>query len=193
LKWISIWFSVIWWTPKNSYLSEGERVDSVLGGNLETDVGASLGVPDSLGTGLDLWVDLVVVGSGEDAQVVRSNDGGGVEWLRVTNAERVSGDSSLLDIITSLSTNEETIMSDDSVQVGSWAFEEIKESAGVEVWLLEVEVELDSLGLGAWEEVAQNLSLEALGNVVCKLNLGLEDVGGVPALGNGHACAVIEY
>lgn len=66
-------------------LGEGQGVDAVLGGDLKADVGAALGVPDGLGTGLDLGVDLVVVRGGEDAQVVGSDDGGGVKGLLVSN------------------------------------------------------------------------------------------------------------
>lgn len=51
-------------------LGEGDGVDAVLGSNLKADGVASLGVPGGLGTGLNLGVDLVVVRSGKDAQVV---------------------------------------------------------------------------------------------------------------------------
>lgn len=173
-------------------LGEGQWINAVLGGNLKTDVGAGLGVPDSLGTSLNLGVNLVVVGGGEDAQVVGGNDGGGVKWLLVTDTEGVASDGGLLDIVTGLSSDEETIMSNDGVNGGGWTLQEIEESAGVEVWLLEVQVELDALGLGGWEERAENLSLESLGDGVVELELGLQSVGGVPGLGDSGSC-VSEY
>ena len=172
-------------------LGEGERVNAVLGGNLKTDIVAALRVPDGLGASLDLGVDLVVVRGGEDAQVVRGNDGGGVQWLGIADTERVAGDSRLLDVVAGLGTDEEAIVADDGVEVGGWALQEVEESAGVEVWLLEVQVELDALGLGGWEEGAENLSLEALGNGVGELELGLESVGRVPGLGDSGACDAI--
>lgn len=45
----------------DTHLGEGDRVDAVLAGDLETNVVAGLRVPGSLGTGLNLGVDLVVV------------------------------------------------------------------------------------------------------------------------------------
>lgn len=174
-------------------LGEGERVDAVLGGDLETDVGAALGVPDSLGTGLDLRVDLVVVGGGEDAQVARGDDGGGVERLLVADTERVAGDGGLLDVVAGLGTDEEAVVADDGIEVRGWAVQEVEEGTGVEVWLLEVQVELDALGLGGGEEAAQDLGLEALGDVVVELDLGLEGVGSVPGLGDGQACASVDH
>lgn len=173
-------------------LGEGQWINAILGGDLETDVGTGLGVPDSLGTGLNLGVDLVVVGSGEDGQVVGGDDGSSVEWLLVSNTEGVAGDGGLLNVVTGLSSDKEAIMANDSVNGGGWALEEIEESAGVEVWLLEVEVELDALGLGGWEEGAENLSLEALCDGVVELELGLQGVGGVPGLGDGGSC-MAEY
>jgi len=174
-------------------LGEGERVDAVLGGDLEADVGAALGVPDGLGTGLDLRVDLVVVGGGEDAEVARGNDGGGVEGLLVADTEGVAGDGGLLDVVTGLGADEETVVADDGVEVRGWAVQEVEEGTGVEVGLLEVQVELDALGLGGGEEVAQDLGLEALGDVVVELDLGLEGVGSVPGLGDGQACASVDH
>lgn len=174
-------------------LSEGNWVKSVLGGNLKTNIVAALGVPDSLGTSLDLGVDLVVVRSGEDAQVAVSSDGSGVLSSIVSNGSGVLGDSSLLDVIASLGTSEETIVTNDGVDVGGWALEKIEESTSVEVWLLEVEVDLSRLGLGAWEEATEELSLEALGNAVLDLDLGIKSVGGVPDLCKRDAWTSIEY
>lgn len=135
----------------------------------------------------------MVVGSGEDGQVVGGDDRSSVEWLLVSEAERVAGDGGLLDVVTGLSSDKEAVVANDSVNGGGWALEEVEESAGVEVWLLEVEVELDALGLGGWEEGAENLSLESLSNGVVELELGLQGVGGVPGLGDGGSCMVEDH
>jgi hypothetical protein len=57
----------------------------------------------------------------------------------------------------------------------------------VHIGLLEVEVELSTLGLLGREVLGQDLSLETLGNVVVELELGVEGVGGGPCLGEGEA------
>ena len=50
----------------------------------------------------------------------------------------------------------------------------------MEVGLLEVQVDLGTFCGGGWEEVAQDLGLEALGDAIVELELGVEGVDGVP-------------
>lgn len=175
----------------SAYLGEGSGVDEVLGGDLETDVAAALGVPDSLGTGLDLRVDAVVVGGGKDAHVVGCRDGGAVDGVLVTNGGRVAGDGGLLDIVASLATNNKTLVANDGVDIGGGALEQIKEGAEVECGLLEVGVELCAVGAGVGLEGGQDLGLEALGDVLVELELGVEGVEGGPGQGAGNACVAV--
>lgn len=169
-------------------LGERDGVDAVLGGNLEADSVASLGVPGGLGTSLNLGVDLVVVRGGKDAQVVSGSDSGAVLGSGVTDGSAVAGDGGLLDIVASRGTSEETLVADNGVDVGLGTLEEVEEGTAVEAGLLEVEVELGTLGSSGGEEVEETLELEALGEGVVDLNLGVEGVGGVPGLGKGKTC-----
>ena len=168
-------------------LDERDGVKAVLAGDLEADVVAALGVPGGLGTGLDLAVDLVVVAGSEDAEVVGSSDGRGVGRGGEADGSAVAGDGGLLDVVASLGTGEEALVADDGVDVGGGALQEVEVSTAVEAGLLEVEVELGATGLGGGEEAEDTLGLEALGEVVGELNLGLERVGRVPSLGEGEA------
>lgn len=89
-------------------------------------------------------------------------------------------------------------MADDGVDVGGRTLEEVEESAAVEVALLEGEVELGALlggGLlaGGGQEGEDTLSLQALGEAVGKLDLGVKGGSGVPCLGEGQACAMVEH
>lgn len=172
---------------RSTNLDEGDRVKAVLAGDLEADVVAALGVPGGLGTGLDLAVDLVVVAGSEDAEVVGGGDGRGVGRGGEADGSAVAGDGGLLDVVASLGTGEEALVADDGVDVGSGALQEVEVGAAVEAGLLEVEVELGATGLGGGEEAEDTLGLEALGEVVGELNLGLERVGRVPSLGEGEA------
>lgn len=169
-------------------LRKGDRVDAVLGGNLEADGVAGLGVPGGLGTGLDLGVDLVVVRGSEDAQVVSGGDGSAVLGSGVADGGAVGGDGSLVDIVAGRGTGEEALMADDGVNVGSGSLEEVEEGAAVEAGLLEVQVEAGTLGSGSRQEVEETLKLQALGEGVVDLKLGVKDVGGVPGLGEGETC-----
>jgi len=88
-------------------------VEVSLGSDFETDVGSSrLGVPDSLGTSLNILGDLVVVGSGEDGEVGETVNGDGVRRSCVSETESVSGDGTSGDGVGGLGTEEETVTTD---------------------------------------------------------------------------------
>lgn len=130
----------------------------------------------------------MVVGSGEDAQVVGGGDGGAVLGGDVADGGAVAGQGGLVDIVAGAGTGQEALVADDGVDVGGGALEEVEEGAAVEAGLLEEQVELGALGGGGGQEVEETLELEALGEGVADLNLGVEGVGGVPGLGQGEAC-----
>lgn len=178
-------------THETTNLGEGDGVDAVLAGNLETDSVAGLGVPGGLGTSLNLAVDLVVVRGSEDAEVIRGSDGGTVLGGGVANGGAVGSQGSLVDVVAGATTGHEALVADDGVDVGGGALQEVEEGTAVEAGLLEVEVELGTLGVSGREEVEETLELEALGEGVVDLELGVESVGGVPGLGEGQACARI--
>ena len=152
-----------------------------------------MGVPSCLCTCLYFRVDLVVIRRGEDAQVVGGRDGCAVFGNTVADGSRVSGDRSLLHIIPGFSAYEETLVSQHSVDVGGWPFQEVEESTGLEVGLLEIKIELSTFGLRAWEELREELRLQTLGELVIQLNLSVQNVGGRPYLREGQACASIEH
>ena len=180
--------SCLLWIPAATNLDERDGVDAVLGGNLEADSAAgSLGVPLSLGTGLNQRVDLVVVGSGEDAALVGGGDGGGVGGVGETDGGGECGDVGVLDVEAGRGTSQEALVADDGVNVGGGALEQVEEAAEVELGLLEVQVELGALLLRLGQEGEGTLKLQALGEVVGGLDLGVEGVEGVPRLGDGDA------
>lgn len=129
----------------------------------------------------------MVVAGREQRQVVAGGDGSRVLGNAVADGSGVLGDGGLVDIVATLSTDEEALVAEDSVEVGGGAVQEVEEGAGVQVGLLEVEVELGTLGLLGGLVLGQDLSLEALGDVVVQLKLGVQSVGGGPSLGEGEA------
>lgn len=171
-----------------TYLGEGDGVDAVLGGNLEANsVGRRLGVPRSLGTSLNNRVHLVVVRGSKNGALVGGSDGGGPGGLLEADSGGKGGDAGLLDVVASSGTGQEALVADNGVDVGGGALEQVGEGAEVELGLLEVQVELGALLLRLGQEGEGTLQLEALGDVVGSLNLGLEGVQGVPRLGDGEA------
>lgn len=176
-------------------LGLGERVGikSVLGTDLETDTlgGSSLGVPGGLGTDLSDGVDSVVVGSGENGQRVGGQDGGGVDGGGVTNGSGVLGHLGVRDVVANLGTGNETIVAKSGIGGDGGALEEIKESSSLERGLLEEERELSVLGTGRGDERSGELTLKTLSKSLVDLNLGVENVGGGPALGDGDTVGLV--
>lgn len=127
----------------------------------------------------------MVVASSENAQVVSGSDSSGVGRLRVSSSQSVSRNGSLSNIVSTLSSNNETLMADSGIESGDGSFEQIGEETGVNGWLLVGEVELGAEGRFRREVVCKDFGLEAIGNSVLKLDLGVEDVGGSPCLGQG--------
>lgn len=169
-------------------LDERGGVNAVLGRNLETDVVAGgLRVPRGLGTGLDHGVHLVVVRGGEDTALVGGGDGRSPGGLLIADGSGEGGDAGLLDVVAGGGTSQETLVANDGVHVGGRALEQVGEGAEVELGLLEVDIDLGALLLALREQGEGTLKLEALGEVVGGLDLGLEGVQGVPRLGDGEA------
>lgn len=129
----------------------------------------------------------MVVAGGEQRQVVAGSDGSRVLGNAVADSSRVLGDGSLLHIVATLGTDEEAFVAKNGIKVGGRAVEEVEEGTGMNIGLLEVEVELGTLGVHGGEVVGADLSLKTLGNVVVKLKLGVQSVGSAPCLGESEA------
>jgi len=174
-------------------LDEGGVVKVGLGSDFEGDTtGGGLGVVDSLGTSLDVLANSVVVRSGEGGQVSETVEGDGVVGSGVTESTSVSGDGTGGDIVRCLGTNKETISANNSVGSEGGALEEVDGSPGVEGRLL-VDGSKDSrlLGLGGVKSSSE-VQLQSLGDLVLQLDLGSEEVGGGPSLGEGQAVLEVD-
>ena len=176
----------------DTYLSEGSRVELVLGRDLETDVVARLGVPDGTSTGLNSGVDALVVRSSENAEGVGGSDGGVVERGGVSDSGGVLGDGSLLHVVADLTTNNHALVAHDGIGDGanSASSRVVDKSAAVEAGLLEVKVDFLALVAGSGAEIGEDLSLQAAGESVVELDLGSKHVGSVPRLSDADACVV---
>lgn len=63
----------------------------------------------------------------------------------------------------------------------------------MEVGLLEVQVGLGAVRLGLGHVVSDQLGLQALGELVVEFDLGVQDIGRGPSLGEGQACASVKH
>lgn len=171
------------------YLSERKRIDLVLAGKLNTNSRSSLGIPSSLSPSFNSRVNLLVIRSSEDIQAVGSSDGSSVVESLVSKSSRVLGDSSLLDIITNLTTNHETLMAQNGITARNDLARrlEVEESAAMEVSLLEVEIQLLALVSDGRVEVSQKLALQSGSESVVEFDLRVEKVGGIPRLSYADA------
>lgn len=129
----------------------------------------------------------MVVRGGKDAALVGGGDGSRPGGRLVAHGSGEGGDAGLLDVVAGRATDDVAFVADDGVDVGGGALEQVGEGADVELGLLEVDVDLGALLAGLGQEGEGTLELEALGEVVGVLNLGLERVQGVPRLGDGEA------
>ena len=172
-------------------LDKGRSVQSVLGGEFNVDLVRLNRVPGGLGTNFNEGRHLVVVGSVEDSQVRRSGSGKSVVEGTVTNTERVLVDLSRGNVVTQFGTGGETVVSHNQVSGGNGALEQVKEQSRVNGRLLVEEVKL-----GGSSTVGDNrgvqFTLEAGGQQFRQFNLGAQDVGVVPRLGEGQASGLVD-
>lgn len=186
--------------PRKNYLR--------LGTNFESNTrSGSLGVIDSLGTSLNIRADAVVVAGGEGVQVVETVEGDGVFRSVVTKGSRVTGDLAFSKVVGSLSSDEEAITTENSVsskgrtlQSSKLAsefiiellmkvsyLENINDSTSMETRLLVNSVEKCRLLVLLRKQRGIQVELETLRNLILELNLGFQDVGGCPTLGEDKA------
>ena len=174
-------------------LDEGGVVEVRLCADLEVDVGwARLCVVDSLSASLDVAGDSVVVGRSEDVQVVETVEGDGVLRGRVADGGSVSADLAVLNRVRSLSTGEQAVLADDAVEGEGRALEDVEEGAAVEAWLLVDGACERRLTAALREKRGLDVELQALCDVVLQLELGLEDVGRGPRLGEDDALGCVD-
>lgn len=174
----------------NLGLDEGRRVQLVLGGELDVDTGGLDRVPGGLGTSLNKRRNLVVVGSSENRQVRGGGDTNRVQWVGVTDTNGVLVDLGGGNVVTQLSTGGETVVSHSQVSSGNRALEQVKEQTGVDSRLLVEEVELGVLG-AVRDNRGVQLTLQTGGQQLGELDLGAQDVGVVPTLGQSKTGGLV--
>jgi len=159
-----------------------------LGSDLEGDtVEGRLGVVDSLGTGLNVLGDLVVVAGGEGGEVSETVDGDGVLRGGEADGTGVSGDSTGGDVVGSLGTDEETVTTENGVGGEGGALEKVDNGTGVEGRLLVDGSKDGRLARLGRVQGGSEVELESLGDKVLELDLSSENVGGGPGLETGSA------
>lgn len=177
-----------------AYLGEAERVKLILGGDLEAAGLAVLDVVGGLCADLDGTVDLLVVAGGDDGQILAADDGGAVARGLIAETEGVAGDGGLLDVVACLTADQETLVAgneiDDSVDVVV-GHAMVDEDARMDHGVLVGDGELlgGRVGLARVPQVL-DVNLGAGGDEIGKLDLGIEQRGGGPGLGDGDACRV---
>lgn len=178
----------------NLGLDESRGVQNVLDSGLNTDgltsSSVSLRVPGGLSTNLGNWRNLVVVSSREDGQVRGSGNRDVVDWLSETKSSGISGDLTGADVVTNLSTGGEVLVTEGGITDEGWTLNQVEERTCGDRWVVEDQVELGTLG-STWDQRGDNLSFETWGQSIGKLNLGVQSVGGVPALGQGQTSGLV--
>ena len=167
-------------------LGKGSWVDSVLGSDFDTSRLVALSIISSLDTSFNEWIDTLVQAGVINTQVVGGSNSHAVDWSSIGEGSSVAGQSSLLDIEASLTTDKETLVGDntvnDSIDVAS-SRSEFGKSASMECALLEEQSSLLGLEARLGVERTGIFSLDTSSEDILELNLGVEGAGRGPGSG----------
>lgn len=99
-----------------------KRVYLRLGTDFEVNTGSGgLGIIDSLGTGLDIGAHTVVVAGSVRGPITQAVDGDSVVGSAEADGTGVTGEATLGDVVRCLSSEEESITTEDSVGGECWS------------------------------------------------------------------------
>ena len=171
---------------------------------------SGLGVIHSLGASLDVTAHTVVIAGSKSLQVVKTVNGDSVFRRVVTKSSSITSNVALSDVVSSLSTNKETItaqngvgnesgalQSFENVNFGSLSvdkradLENVKGSTGMETRLLVDRVDDSGLVALLRGQSSVEVDFKALGDLVLNLDLVAKDVGGGPGLGEGQTVSLV--
>lgn len=137
----------------------------------------------------------MVEAGGDHRKVLLADESGGEGRGVVAESTGVSGHGGLLDVIAGLGADKEALVAYDGVKDSAdvAARGVVKESAGVDVGLTEGQVELldGGAGLVGVPQVLE-LGLDGLRQNLIELDLGVEECGSSPALGDGDTWWTLE-
>lgn len=105
--------------------SEDIRLDA----DFEVDTGGgSLGIVDSLGTGLDIWAHTMIVAGSECGSIAQAVEGDGIVRSAKADSTGVTGETTLGDVVSSLGTKEESITTEDGVSSECWSLKQNRQN-----------------------------------------------------------------
>ena len=124
----------------------------------------------------------MIIWGRENIQIICGCDGGAILRRCVTDGGRIFRDWSFLDIITSLSANQETLMTKHSIDVGGRAFQDVEKGSGMKTWLLEMKIKLSTKFLCTWHKIRKHLGSQPFRDLVIQLKFCVENIGSRPGL-----------
>lgn len=167
-----------------------------------------LGVVDSLGASFGTVANALVVASMVSVQVVEGVDGDRIVVTEISDGGGITTNVSLSNVISSLSTKEKVVATNDGISSESWTLnatqsengwsgtedtnpEHIERGARVESGLFESSVQNGSLGALFRGQRSGEVKLDTLGNLVFNFDKVAKNVGGRPSLGDGQTVLLI--
>jgi len=133
----------------------------------------------------------VVIARSNGPEVRETMESDRILGSRVPKGSRELADAALGDIVARLATDEEAIATGHSIGSDCGTIKDVEKGARVDTRLLVGETELNRFCVLLGVESRGRFDLEALGNLVLELELGAEDVGGRPSLGEGKAVSFV--
>ena len=171
-------------------LGEGSRVNLVLGSNFDADGRLAVGVIGCSDTSLNSAVNAVIIRSGQEAHTVGGSDGHAVHWSLISERSGILGQSSLLDVETCLTANQETFMGNNTIYGGvnvAGCRDKLAKGAYVKGALLEVQVALLRLETRLGCYLTDVFGFDASGEDIIELEFGGQDIRVSPGAGCGDA------
>ena len=107
--------------------------------------------------------------------------------LRISNSSSILCQSSLHNIISNISTEEESLICEDSISRESGSLEQIKESTGVEGLLSIMQSDLCIFRGDGGKESCSEFEFNASSNLIVEFDFSVEGVRGCPTLSQGDS------
>ena len=176
----------------NLNLRERQRVKLILRRQLQPTGFRGLHIVPRLDSHFGGGVDFLVEGGGEDAQILDARDAGDVVGGLISEGDGVASYGRFLEVVAGFTSDEEAFVAGGHVHDGvdvAVVVAVVEEGAGVDVGVFEGEGEFFRARdrfVGAPEVL--EVDFYPRGDDVGEFDFAVEDCGGGPAFGDGHAC-----
>ena len=133
----------------------------------------------------------MVITSRKGLEVIVSLNGSGIFALCISDGSSIFSDFAIHNIISNISSKEETLVGDDGIRSERGSLEQVEECTGMECGVSIMDADLGILGDYGGQKCRSKLEFYAASNLIVELNLGIEGIGRSPALREGDTAVSV--